>query len=158
MKKVIEDSSIAISLLENLPETPKGKTGILGHSYGGNTVIFHSPFDNRIALSCSSGAVCSYRTKFQHQTGIEMAEVLPGFTAHYDIEDLLVHLASRKLLIVGADQDKYSRDSKDVYLKILPAFDKIGKEEELTFREFFGGHGLNQERFDYIVDWFVSNF
>ena len=157
MKKVIEDSSFAISLLENLPEAPNGKIGILGHSYGGNTVIFHSPFDDRIALSCSSGAVCRYRTKFQHQTGIEMAEVIPGFTVQYDIEDLLANLAPRKLLIVGADQDKYSRDARDIFRKIFPVFDKKSSESALTFREFTGGHGLNKERFDYIVDWFANH-
>ena len=79
MKKVIEDSSIAVSLLANLEQNNSLNIGILGHSYGGNTVIFHSPFDDRITQSCSSGAVCSFKTKLQDEIGIEMAEVIPGF-------------------------------------------------------------------------------
>ena len=78
MKKVIEDSSIGISILSQLENTIKDKIGVLGHSYGGNTVIFHSPFDERVKYTCSSGAVCSYKTKFKSGTGIEMAEVIFG--------------------------------------------------------------------------------
>ncbi len=49
MKKVIEDSSIAISILQNLDRVSNEKIGILGHSYGygGNTVLFHSALDQQ---------------------------------------------------------------------------------------------------------------
>lgn len=156
MKKVIDDSAIAISLLSQLPETVPGKIGILGHSYGGNTVIFHSPFDSRINFSCSSGAVCSYARKLADGIGIEMAEVIPGFAAQYDIVDLLKGIAPRKLLIMSADQDKYSRDAQDIFQELQAHAEKSGFTDAIYHKAFNGKHGLDKERFDYIVDWFVS--
>lgn len=156
MKQVIEDSSIAISLLAGLAEGKTSNIGILGHSYGGNTVLFHSPFDERITHSCSSGAVCSYRNKMQHGTSIEMAEVIPGFVEKYDIEDLLMGMSPRKFLIMSADQDKYAKDAGDIYQKILPLYKNAGVPDHLVFNEYKGKHGLNQARFERIIQWFVD--
>jgi len=158
MKKVIEDSSIAISILLQQEGTVKNKIGTLGHSYGGNTVIFHSPFDERIQYTCSSGAVCSYKTKFKFGTGIEMAEVIPGFTKKYDIDDLLKLIAPRELLILSADADPYSRDAKEVYSAVKAANEKSNKKDTLTYKEFKGEHGLDKERFDFIINWFKTKF
>ncbi|MEL7118358.1 MAG: hypothetical protein AAFO07_02925 [Bacteroidota bacterium] len=158
MKKVIDDSSIGISILSQQEDFPKENIGILGHSYGGNTVIFHSPFDERIRLSCSSGAVCSYKTKFRYQTGIEMAEVIPGFKEKYDIEDLLKAICPRKLLIVSAEEDKYSRDAKGTYTSIKKTYKEAGVEDALMLNHFEGGHALDKTRFESIVEWFVSEF
>ena len=153
MKKVIEDSSIGISVLLQNSGADESNIGILGHSYGGNTVIFHSPFDHRIKYSCSSGAVCSYRTKFENNTGIEMAEVIPNFSPQYDIDDLLKMIAPREILIVAGDSDKYAQDAKQIYLSIRKV-----NEKAFTFQQFNGGHNLDQKRFDYIINWFVDRF
>ncbi len=158
MKKVIDDSSIGISLLESMPEAIPGKIGILGHSYGGNTVIFHAPFDERIQYSCSSGAVCSYKTKMQHNIGIEMAEVIPGFCEHYDIADLLRDVAPRKLLILSASEDKYAKDAPEIYEEVKKEYQLAGVEENICLKAVEGEHALDEERFDYIVSWFEQEF
>jgi cephalosporin-C deacetylase-like acetyl esterase len=93
MRKVLADSMAALSVLADLPEAKGLKLGTLGRSYGGNTVLFHSAIDDRITFACSSGAACSYRRKLASNTGIEMAEVIPGFAAHWDIEDLVRAIA-----------------------------------------------------------------
>ena len=158
IKKVIDDSSIGVSLLLQLSETIKDKIGILGHSYGGNTVIFHSPFDERIKYSCSSGAVCSYKTKFKFGTGIEMAEVIPGFAINYDVEDLLKLISPRELLIVSATEDIYSQDAKEVYLAIKPTYEESEANSSITHEPFQGKHGLDKQRFQFIVNWFKRKF
>ncbi|GJM35876.1 MAG: hypothetical protein DHS20C18_48770 [Saprospiraceae bacterium] len=154
MKKVIEDSSIAISLLSHHKKVQNKKIGILGHSYGGNTVIFHSPLDERILLSCSSGAVCSYQTKIKHDTGIEMAEVIPGFIEKYDIEDLLECNSPRKLLILSASQDIYSQDATEVVQAIKPTYEKADAGNNLIHYRYEGGHALDEGRFRDIIEWF----
>jgi dienelactone hydrolase len=156
MKKVIEDSSIGISVLMQQDDINADHIGILGHSYGGNTVIFHSPFDDRIKYSCSSGAVCSYQAKFENNIGIEMAEVIPSFTTQYDIVDLLKMIHPREILILSAELDKYSKDAKEVYLTIK---DKDSQRGGFCFlKEFPGEHGLDKQRFDYIINWFKTKF
>lgn len=151
MKKVIDDSAIGISVLLQQDGSKRDRIGMLGHSYGGNTAIFHSPFDERIGYTCSSGAVCSYRTKIEHQTGIEFAEVIPGFIDNYEIEDLLRAACPRKFLIVSATGDIYSRDAKEIY-------NSVKAENSIIHKEYEGGHGLDQDRFDFIVNWFLQEF
>jgi len=156
MEKVVEDSSIGISLLLQQKDVNADNIGILGHSYGGNTVIFHSPFDDRIKYACSSGAVCSYKNKFEHEVGIEMAEVIPNFTTKYDIEDLLKLISPREMLIVAASSDELTRDAKQIYLTIKKEEPTIRKS--LFLKEFQGEHGLDKQRFDYIINWFKEKF
>ena len=154
MKKVVEDSSIAISLLKYNKLFKAKRIGILGHSYGGNTVIFHSALDKRIAYSCSSGAVCSYKTKFKNHTGIELAEVIPGFVTKYDIIDLLKSICPRDLLIASGTEDIYAQDAKALYKELKKQYKRKGETEKLELKNYIGGHALNKARFNDIVNWF----
>ena len=43
--------------------------------------------------------------------GIEMASVIPNFHGKYDIYDLVSCIAPRQMLIVSAEDDKYSKDA-----------------------------------------------
>lgn len=158
MKKVIDDSAIGISVLLQLQESMEDKIGMLGHSYGGNTVIFHSPFDDRIKYSCSSGAVCSYRKKMEFGTGIEMAEVIPGFTVDYDIEDLLKLICPRELLILSSSLDIYSQDAEDMYRAAKSVYKESGKEDSIAHKSFEGKHALDKQRFEFIINWFEKKF
>ena len=135
MTKVIEDSSIAISILSNMESLNKKKIGILGHSYGGNTVLFHSALDKRIKFSCSSGALCSYQTKIKNGTGIELAQVIPGFINQFEIIDLLKCICPRNLLIIAGSKDKFAQDAKKLYNKIKPEYKRKGKMMNIKSRK-----------------------
>jgi dienelactone hydrolase len=158
MRKVIADSFLAINLLYYHPLVNEKEIGILGHSYGGNTALFQTPFDERIKYTCSSGAVCSYRNKVKNGTGIELAEVIPGFASHYDIDDLVKCMAPRDLLILSATEDKYAKDADDIFSSALPVYQALGAEKNITHYKFDGGHALNEERFNLIIDWFSNKF
>lgn len=58
IKKVLDDAMNGITLLSNLSYVDNKSIGTLGHSYGGNTVLFLSALDERIAFSCASGSAC----------------------------------------------------------------------------------------------------
>ncbi|MEZ5427505.1 MAG: dienelactone hydrolase family protein [Pyrinomonadaceae bacterium] len=158
MKKVLDDSAIGINVLLQQAGSQTGKIGLLGHSYGGNTALFHAPLDERVGYTCSSGAVCSYRTKIKHQTGIELAEVIPGFLENFEIEDLLKTVCPRKFLIVSATEDIYAQDAKEIYNSVKPVFQESNAADALVHREYEGGHPLDRERFDFIVNWFSQEF
>src|SRR5262245_361091 len=111
MRKVLDDSARGVSLLRGHPLIDLERIGIMGHSYGGNTVLFHTALDERIRFACSSGAACTYRHKLAHHYGIEMAEVIPGFAARFDIEDLVRCMAPRPVLLVSATDDAASQDA-----------------------------------------------
>ncbi len=151
MKKVIEDSSIAISVLlsELAGQQP---VGILGHSYGGNTALFHGALDERIDFIGSSGALCSFANKIQFGTGIEKAEIIPGFLKSFEMVDLMRCLSPRPTLILSATDDKYSLDADEICHQVEEFFQHRG-ELHLTHLRFAGGHELDEERFDAIVAW-----
>lgn len=156
MRKVLSDASFGISLLTHLPFVQKERVGVLGHSYGGNTALFQSALDDRISFTCTSGAVCSYKNKMQNQTSFEFALAIPGFVEKFDFDDLLSAIAPRRVLVVSANDDKYSKDADVIVTHAQPAFDVLNVPSSLVHKRYNGGHSLDAERFEFIVNWVAS--
>lgn len=156
MKKVLEDAVNGITLLSGLSYVDNKRIGTLGHSYGGNTVLFLSALDERIAFSCASGSACTYENRMENDVGIEMASVIPNFHGEYDIYDLVSCIAPRQLLIVSAEDDKYSRDASYIVEKASPAYLKQDAIQNLHHKRYPGGHALTKERYDFIVEWLTQ--
>ncbi len=154
MAKVLSDAADALSVLRSQPSVADDRVGVLGHSYGGNTVLFHAAVDDRVRFAASSGAACSFRTKMTSRTGIEMSQVIPGFCTRFDVGDLIRAIAPRPLLLVYADGDPYSEDGPD--MAELAAFAYATAPAALTSHHYPGGHTLDQERFTGIVNWMIQ--
>ena len=157
MKKVLTDAMNGISLLYGLPFVDTDRIGTLGHSYGGNTVLFLSALDERVSFACASGSACTFEYRMKHGTGIEMASVIPNFHGKYDIDDLVALTAPRKLLIVSSDEDKYSMDAPEIVEKAGKAYAELGAVQNLEHKRYPGGHALTEERFRDIIEWIVMN-
>lgn len=157
MKKVLDDAMNGITLLSNLTFVDNKRIGTLGHSYGGNTVLFLSALDERIAFSCASGSACTYENRMKNNVGIEMAGVIPNFHGKYDIYDLVSCIAPRRLLVVSAEDDKYSRDASYIVEKASEAYLELGALQNLHHKRYPGGHELTKERFDFMIGWIDSN-
>jgi dienelactone hydrolase len=157
MKKVLNDAMNGIALLSKLTYVDNKKIGTLGHSYGGNTVLFLSALDERIAFSCASGSACTYENRMINNVGIEMASVIPNFHGKYDIYDLVSCIAPRRLLIVSAEDDKYSKDASYIVDKATSTYVEYDALQNLHHKRYPGGHGLTKERFDFIIEWLDSN-
>jgi dienelactone hydrolase len=153
MRKVLDDSARGISILRAHPLIDPARIGIMGHSYGGNTVLFHAALDTRIAFACASGAACSYHYKMAHQYGIEMAEVIPGFAARFDIADLVMCMAPRRVLIVSATNDAASQDADMIVTAAQTAWEALSAAQLLEHARYQGEHAVTQERFDTMVHW-----
>lgn len=154
MGKVLSDAADALSVLRSQPGVADDRVGVLGHSYGGNTVLFHAAVDDRVRFAASSGAACSFRTKMASRTGIEMSEVIPGFCTRFDVDDLIRAIAPRPLLLVYADGDPYSKDGPDMAGLAAPAY--ASAPAALTSHHYTGGHSLDRERFTRIVNWTIE--
>lgn len=125
MKRVLEDAMNGITLLSNLTYVDKKRIGTLGHSYGGNTVLFLSALDERIRFSCASGSACTYENRMINNVGIEMASVIPNFHEKYDIDDVVSCIAPRPLLIVSGEEDKYSKDAPYIVEQASEAYQEL---------------------------------
>ncbi|HUP57316.1 MAG TPA: alpha/beta fold hydrolase [Bdellovibrionota bacterium] len=156
MRKLLEEADIGLSLLASLPSVDPHRIGALGHSYGGNTVLFQAAIDSRVSFACASGAVCSYEDKFERSTGLEMALVIPGIHPRFDFPRILASISPREILVVSAEEDRYSRDADQVVRSAMEQFRKDGSEKALKHRRFPGAHALTRERFDHIVEWACS--
>ena len=157
MKQVLTDAMNGISLLAGLPYVDKQHIGTLGHSMGGNTVLFLAALDERISFACASGSACTYEHRMANGVGIEMASVIPGFHGKYDIDNLVALTAPRKLLLVSAEEDKYSMDAPEIVEKAGKAFEEKGVPENLHHKRYPGGHAMTEERFDFIIEWLEKN-
>lgn len=129
----------------------------LGHSMGGNTVLFLSALDERITFSCASGSACTYENRMKNNVGIEMASVIPNFHGKYDIDDLISCIAPRRLLIVSSDDDKYSKDAPYIIEKVSPVCSECNALYNLQHKRYQGGHALTRERFDDMIEWICVN-
>lgn len=156
MRKVLDDGARGIALLANHPLVDSSRIGVLGHSYGGSTVLFQMGLDERIRFGCSSGAVCSYEYMEAHQIGVEMSLVIPGFKTRFEKADLIKCMAPRPFLVVSADGDKYSQDADQVVAAAQPSYEVLGAGQMLEHARYGGGHALTGERFGRIVEWIVS--
>lgn len=153
MKKVLEDAIKGISLLAGLKCVDKARIGTLGHSYGGNTVLFLAALDERIFFACASGSACTFEHRMKNGVGIELASVIPGFHGKYDIDDLVACIAPRKLLLVSSDEDKYSMDAPYIVEKAGEKYVELGEPQNLYHKRYQGGHALTEERFADILEW-----
>jgi dienelactone hydrolase len=156
MRKVLEDAMAAISALLARPDVKPEAVAALGHSYGGNTTLFLTAVDERIRTGCASGALASYRRKISDGTGIEMAEVIPGFTTRFDMHHVLAAIAPRHFLVVSGTDDKYAADAQEVIDATLAAIDAPGDNRTVSHLRVTGGHALDARRFEAIIDWIVQ--
>lgn len=156
MKKVLTDAMNGISLLSGLPFVDTERIGTLGHSYGGNTVLFLAALDERVSFACASGSACTFECRMKHGTGIEMASVIPNFHGKYDIDDLVALIAPRRCLIVSSEEDKYSMDAPEIVEKAGKTYVELGVVDYLEHKRYPGGHAMTEERFRDILEWIVK--
>lgn len=145
MRKGLDDTQRALSVLVDATELDARRVGIAGHSYGGYTALYHAAVDPRCRFACISGAVCSFDTRRREATGITLFEAVPGLAQMVDTHDVLAAIGPRPTLVVSGTEDKYSRDADQVVAKVAGDF--------ISELRVDRGHALDQERFDAIVEW-----
>lgn len=153
--KVVADAQAAVSALRARPEVASDRVGVLGHSFGGNTVIFHAALDDRVAFAATSGAAGTYRGKLAAEVGIDRAEVIPGVLGRFDIDDLTRLICPRPLGIFAGDDDRYALDAAAVGDATRAAYRDGGVEDRLHVEIARGGHALTPARSTAITSWTI---
>lgn len=148
MRKCLDDAQRALSVLLQATGMDERRVGVAGHSYGGTTALYHAAVDARCRFACVSGAVCSFETRRREGTGILLFEAVPGLARLVDHHDVLAAIGPRPTLVVSGAMDKYSRDADQVVARVGGDF--------ITELRVDGGHALDKERFDAIVEWIVG--
>ena len=149
MTTVLGDAAAALSALTAHPAVDAARVGVLGHSMGGTTTLFHAALDERVMFAAASGAASSYARRMADRTPIELAQVVPGILGVADIDGVAGLVAPRRLLLVSATEDPYSVDADAIDEAVADRF----PPGALRHARYDGGHALTAERFELIVDW-----
>ncbi|MBA3027991.1 MAG: hypothetical protein FP816_04140 [Desulfobacteraceae bacterium] len=155
--EILEDYNLALNILLNHAFVDENNVGAIGHSFGGNTILFHAAVDERLNFACASGSACTVKTKMAQETGLEMSLLIPGFFKEYDMHHLVECVVPRKLLLLSGTEDPYSYDAGEIYKKARHKWIQAGVPENFKHISFNGGHGLDKERFEAIVNWVACN-
>ena len=62
-------------------------------------------------------------------------------------------MAPRRLLIVSAEDDKYSKDAPYIVQKAGETYAELDASQNLCHKRYSGGHAMTQERFEAIIEW-----
>lgn len=57
---------------------------------------------------------------------------------------------------MSATEDKYSKDAMDIYKRAEKEYDRHNARQQLSIKQYEGGHALTAERYQYITNWIVD--
>jgi dienelactone hydrolase len=149
MRKHLDDGQRAVSALIACSSLKPSQIGISGHSFGGTLSLYLGALDERCHFVCSSGAVVSLAARQAAGTGIGMIELVPGLAGRFEMADVVGAIPPRQLLLVSATEDPYSSDADRVV-------EQAGVAAVVQQLRVSGGHALNRERSEAIVEWLVA--
>jgi len=160
------EHSIAIDVLETLPEVDKGQVGVIGHSLGGQGAIFLTAYDDRIKVGVSncpaptfrhnpsveSWARGSWYTYFKHlRPGILNKELPP-----IDFHHMAALAAPRPMLHIAGLNDGHlgtQRQRVLMMLSIADIYEVVGAPENHAFFFHGKGHGAPHESQQLMYGW-----
>lgn len=148
MRKCLDDAQRAMTVLHSVDGIDTNRTGVVGHSYGGSTATYHAAVDERCRFVCASGSLCSFAGRQQEGTGINIFEVVPGIGQLLDAHDLVRSIAPRSQFYLSATSDPYSLDADEVITR--------SGAEHIEQMRVDGGHALDMQRHDSLIDWVLS--
>lgn len=164
--KFTYEHSIAIDVLETLPEVDADHIGVLGHSLGGHGSIFLSAYDERIKAAASNCAAPSFRhnpkviswsrdhwyTYFKHiRPGLERLELPP-----IDFHHMVALTAPRPMLqIIGLNDGVLGTQRQRVLMCLATAdlYELIGAPENYAFFTHGRGHSVPHETRALMYAW-----
>jgi dienelactone hydrolase len=100
----IWDVHKAIDVLANFPQCDLERIVITGNSGGGTTAFYAACYDSRIKLCVPSCAFCQYLPSILDKVHCA-CNYIPRAYQYFDMQDLSVLIAPRKLLIIAGEQD-----------------------------------------------------
>ena len=151
--KVLFDIGVGIDLLQSLPEVDSTKIGFIGHSYGGRTALFAPAIDRRIKVAVSNCGSTTFKEMLTQKIGIQFDFVVPNFLAYGDIEDVVRLVEPCNLLILGTDDDRWSKNIEEICEYAKSAF----VHGKLEHKIYSGKHMFSPEMRSKAYDFLSLN-
>lgn len=156
--KFTYEHSIAVDVLESLPEVDPGRIGAMGHSLGGHGTIFLAAYDERIkAAACNCGG-----SFFRHEPRVLAwardhwyvyfkhlrPSLLRGEAPPVDFHEIMALIAPRAFLDVSGLNDGnplVQRQRVLALLKVAEVYQLLGVPQNFAFFVHGRGHAVPYE-------------
>lgn len=164
--KFTYEHSIAIDVLETLPQVDAKNIGALGHSLGGHGTIFLAAYDERIkAAACNCGA-----SFLRHNSGVVhwarghwyvyfkhlRPGILEGELPDIDFHEIIALIAPRAFLDISATNDGPPLTQRQRVLmltKVMDVYELENKPENFAFYVHGRKHSVEHESRQLIYGW-----
>ena len=160
------EHSIAVDLLQSLPEVDPQRIGALGHSLGGHGTYFLAAYDQRIkASACNCGA-----SFFRHNKGVEnwardrwyvyLKPIRPGLLEGklppIDMHEIIALIAPRAFMDLSGlnDGDPLTQRQRPLMLmRIMDVYELLKAPENFAFYVHGRGHSVAHESRELLSAW-----
>jgi outer membrane protein assembly factor BamB len=172
--KAAYEDSIAIDVLQSLPEVDPDRIGVVGHSLGGHGSYFLAAYDSRIkvAVSNSSGAPFRYNSKVDAWARDKWYiylkpmrdELLKGILPPIDMHEIMALIAPRPYLDLCALNDRIAGDPPELagmtyrqrnlmLMKVMDVYELEGAPQNFAYYTHGQGHSVPYEARQLIFGW-----
>jgi dienelactone hydrolase len=153
--KMLWDLQRALDFLGTRREVDPRRLGCLGHSLGGQEVLFLTAIDRRIAAGVSSCGFSSYHAIFDAALLHNFAAYVPGILRYGGLERVLGLVAPRPFLALAAAEDPLFPISgvQETVKSARRSYGSRGRDR-LRLEVFPGGHGFSGPMREAAYAWF----
>jgi predicted esterase len=144
-----------VDVLERDARVDAARIGAVGHSYGGQEVVFSMLFEPRLRAGLASCGMSLVRLLVERRISHNMALYLPGMLPDLDFDRLVPALAPRALhVLAGVADPIYPIEGvREIEARAREAWHAAGADDALRFRYFEGGHDLLPDVLDEALSW-----
>jgi dienelactone hydrolase len=103
--KYLFDMLQALDVLQQHPQVDPDRLGVIGHSLGGQTALWHAFHDERVRVAFASCGFSTLAAVQKHRIPHNFASYLPGLLEVGDIDDVVASIAPRAFGMSHGTQD-----------------------------------------------------
>ncbi len=157
MGKIVWDVMRSIDFLESLDYVDPARIGCVGHSLGGQSTLFSTAFDQRIAAAVTNGGTLSWVRDTDHWArppdpqgrAVHSWVYMPRFRPYIedpareipaDFEHLMMMAAPRPLLVMSSEEECARHDTVAKVARAAARFRAQDAGDALTLFTYPGGH------------------
>jgi dienelactone hydrolase len=167
--KFTYEHSIAVDILQTLPQVDAAQIGVMGHSLGGHGAMFLAAYDERIkAAACNCGA-----SFFRYNDQVKewsrdrwyvyfkhiRPSLLEGTLPPIDFHEIMALVAPRALLDISAVNDGVEATQRQrvlMNLEVMKAFQLENAAQRFAFFVHGKQHSVPEESRELMASWLHS--
>lgn len=148
-REYILDAMYVTDFLLSRPEVDPNRVGCIGHSLGGQNVLFNMLLDPRVTVGVSSCGIATLQSFIEENITHNLAWFVPGIIPLGDTPGLAQLLEGKSLFVSQGRQDPIFP------LRGVRNFTAAAaRHAEVVLREFDGGHEFPEESMELAVAFF----